>query len=219
MGAYHVAWWTGLGALPIMVLAGWSGLLITLTLLIAVAAVFFFFARSGERFISKRYLLAAILIAVFASLNLIIAGQPWGVVYGLGLWAAKVVVSLGVDLSGSVFFSVPVNAERLQESILTDYTSLTNIGLILGAFFVGSWRVGGFSQKLPRLPLRAWFSTIIAGFIMGYAARLALGCNVGAYFSGISTGSLHGWMWFLAAFCGSYYGIKLRPILGLEVRS
>ena len=219
VGAYHVTWWTGLGALPVMVLAGWSGLLITLTLLIAVAAVFFFFARSGERFISKRYLLAAILIAVFASLNLIIAGQPWGVVYGLGLWAAKVVVSLGVDLSGSVFFSAPVNAERLQESILTDYTSLTNIGLILGAFFVGSWRVGGFSQKLPRLPLRAWFSTIIAGFIMGYAARLALGCNVGAYFSGISTGSLHGWMWFLAAFCGSYYGIKLRPFLGLEVRS
>ena len=46
VGAYHVTWWSGLGALPVMVLAGWSGLFITLTLLIAVAAVFFFFARS-----------------------------------------------------------------------------------------------------------------------------------------------------------------------------
>ena len=52
---------------------------------------------------------------------------------------------------------------------------------------------------------------------MGYAARLAFGCNVGAFFSGISTGSVHGWVWFVVAFAGSYLGIYLRPRLGLEV--
>jgi len=150
---------------------------------------------------------------------LIIAGQPWGVVYGLGLWVAKIAVASGADLSGSVFFSAPINSERLKESILTDYTSLTNIGLMVGAYFVTSWRTKGFSQKIPRLPLRAWSATILAGLVMGYAARLAFGCNVGAYFSGISTGSLHGWAWFAAAFCGSYYGVKLRPLLGLEAKS
>ena len=38
------------------------------------------------------------------------------------------------------------------------------------------------------------------GLALGYASRLAFGCNVGAFFSGIATGSLHGWVWFAAAF-------------------
>jgi hypothetical protein len=36
---------------------------------------------------------------------------------------------------------------------------------------------------------------------------------VGAFFSGVSTGSLHGWVWFFAAFAGSWQGIKLRTRL------
>jgi len=68
------------------------------------------------------------------------------------------------------------------------------------------------------LPLRAWIATVVAGLLLGYSSRLAFGCNVGAFFSGISTGSLHGWVWFGAAFAGSAIGIKLRPILGLEAR-
>jgi uncharacterized membrane protein YedE/YeeE len=60
---------------------------------------------------------------------------------------------------------------------------------------------------------------MVAGFLLGYSSRLAFGCNVGAFFSGISTGSLHGWVWFAAAFAGSVYGVKLRPLLKLEARS
>jgi hypothetical protein len=57
---------------------------------------------------------------------------------------------------------------------------------------------------------------IVAGLAMGYSSRLAFGCNVGAFFSGISTGSLHGWVWFAAAFAGAIVGVRLRPRLGLE---
>lgn len=45
---------------------------------------------------------------------------------------------------------------------------------------------------------------------MGYASRMAYGCNIGAFFSGISTGSLHGWVCFLAAFAGSLLRVRLR---------
>ena len=38
---------------------------------------------------------------------------------------------------------------------------------------------------------------------MGYGARLAYGCNIGAYLGGIASGSLHGWVWGIAAFAGS----------------
>jgi hypothetical protein len=51
---------------------------------------------------------------------------------------------------------------------------------------------------------------------MGYGARLSFGCNIGALFSGIASGSLHGWVWFAAAFAGSFVGIALRPIFGLD---
>ena len=35
--------------------------------------------------------------------------------------------------------------------------------------------------------------------MMGYGARLAFGCNIGAYFSGMLSGSLHAWLWLPAA--------------------
>jgi uncharacterized membrane protein YedE/YeeE len=47
---------------------------------------------------------------------------------------------------------------------------------------------------------------------------MALGCNVGAFFSGISSGSLHGWAWFAAAFVGSALGLKLRPLVLIKPR-
>ena len=218
-GAYHLFWWTGLGALPIMNFEGWSGVLITLGLLGAVAVVAWKVAAPEARVLPRRLVIVAMVIAALALANLLISGQPWGVVYGLGLWVAKGAVAAGVDLSGSAFWAAPATAERVTSSVLTDYTSLTDIGIILGAFVVASWRVGGLSAKLPSLPARAWVGTIVAGFLLGYSSRLAFGCNVGAFFSGISTGSLHGWVWFGAAFVGSIYGIKLRPILGLEARA
>ncbi|WP_111733716.1 YeeE/YedE thiosulfate transporter family protein [Roseovarius amoyensis] len=218
-GAYHLLWWTDIGTLPIMVLEGASGLAITLVLLAAVAAFLLWRAAPGAWRIPPRLIAAALIVAALAIGNLLVAGQPWGVVYGLGLWVAKGAVAAGADLSGSGFWSAPGNAGRLGESILTDYTSLTNFGLIAGAFVVASWREGGLSAPLPRLPARAWVATVVAGLLLGYSSRLAFGCNVGAFFSGISTGSLHGWAWFAAAFAGSWVGVGLRPRLGLETRT
>lgn len=53
--------------------------------------------------------------------------------------------------------------------------------------------------------------------MMGYGARLAYGCNIGAYFSGVASASLHDWLWFVLAFLGSIVGIWLRPLFGLPV--
>ena len=218
-GSWHLFAWTELGALPIIRFTGWSGVAITLAALAGVAFFFIRHAAPEHRGIPRRYLIAAVLIAALALLNLVVAGQPWGVVYGLGLWVAKGASAVGVDLSASAFWAVPSSLERVESSLLTDYTSLSNIGIMAGAFLVASWRAGGLSQKLPNLPIRAWIATVVAGFLLGYSSRLAFGCNVGAFFSGISTGSLHGWAWFIAAFIGSIQGVKLRPMLGLEARA
>ena len=214
-GSYHLLWWVELGSAPLVVLKGTSGLAITLVGLLAVALFALKLAPKQARKVPRRLWIAAALIALLAIANFVVAGQPWGVVYGLGLWGAKVATGLGADLSASAFWASEAHQERLTHSLLTDTTSLTNLGIILGAFIVAVWR-SGLTAKIPSLPLRAWIATIVAGFLLGYASRLALGCNVGAFFSGISTGSLHGWVWFIAAFAGSFVGIRLRKPLGLE---
>lgn len=216
-GASHLIWWTGLGALPVIVADGPGGVVVTLLGLAALAGALILMAAPGLRRIPGRLWVAAVLVALLALTNLVVAGQPWGVVYGLGLWAAKGAQALGADLAASAFWAAEVNADRVRETLLTDATSLTNLGLIGGAFLVTFWR-HGYTQPIPRLPLRAWAAVAVAGLVLGYSSRLAFGCNVGAFFSGISTGSLHGWVWFVCAFAGSWVGIVLRPALGLESR-
>ena len=70
------------------------------------------------------------------------------------------------------------------------------------------------SAKSPSAskPLTAqqWAIGLVAGFVMGYSSRLAFGCNVGAMLSGISTGSLHGWIWVPLAFAGTLVGVRVR---------
>jgi len=140
-------------------------------------------------------------------------------VMGDGMYSEALLADLGADLSGWTFWGLPSNAERLRASVLTDVTSLTNFGLIGGAFVIAAWRRGALAAKVAPLPARAWIAAVVAGLILGYTSRVAFGCNVGAFFSGVSTGSLHGWVWFAAAFAGSYLGIWARPRLGLEPRT
>lgn len=217
LGSWSLVWWTGLGSLPVVVLRGWGGLALTLGLLAVVTAVVLAVAAPGQRRIPGRWIKAALLVAALAVLNLVVSGQPWGVVYGLGLWVAKAAVAMGVDPTASAFWAAPGNAGRIADSLLTDVTSLTNIGLVVGAMLVAFWR-GGLAQRLPDLPVRAWVAAVISGLLLGYSSRLAFGCNVGALFSGISTGSLHGWAWLVFGFAGSILGVRLRPVLGMEAR-
>ena len=43
--------------------------------------------------------------------------------------------------------------------------------------------------------------------------RRSGGCNIGAYFSALASGSLSAWVWVAAAFAGSALGLRLRPLL------
>lgn len=216
LGSLHLAWWTSLGSLPVYTLQGLfgnlGGLFVTLLGLAVIGLIVLKRARPGMRLPRRGLFVAALLIALLATLNLVIAGQSWGVVYGLGLWGAKLVSAVGVDLSSSVFWGAPAHAQRLQQSLLTDVTSLSNIGIIVGAFIIMRWRSSPGPQVTALRPL-SWLAVALAGIVLGYSARVAFGCNVGAFFSGVSTGSLHGWAWFLAAFAGSILGIRLRPRL------
>ncbi len=158
-------------------------------------------------------LLSALLLALFNWLTLIVAGHPWSVTWAFALWAAKAAVVLGWDPASSGFWTGGFQERALNRSVLDDVTSVMNFGIMLGAFLAAS-----LSGKIsPRLDIgwRSLVSAIIGGLLLGYGARLAYGCNIGAFFSGVASTSLHGWVWIIAALIGNWLGIKLRPVFHL----
>lgn len=221
LGTLHTGFWAGLGTLPLasaQSLAGpLGGLALTLAGLAGLAAVFLRRAAPGKRLPPRRLLWAALALALLASLHLVIAGQSWGIVFGLGLWGAKLSAAAGFDVASTAYWAAPAHAARLDTSILTDVTSLTDLGIVLGAFLVMRAKADPGAPAAPLAP-QGWGLVLLAGIVLGYSSRMALGCNVGAFFSGISTGSLHGWVWFVAAFAGSALGLRLRPFVLVPAR-
>ena len=136
-----------------------------------------------------------------------------GVTSAFALWGAKALAALSVNVEAWPYWSTPAQRAALQAPIALDVTSVMDIGLVLGAMaaaglagrFAPAWRVSGRSAA----------AAVIGGLLLGYGARLAYGCNIGAYFSGIASGSLHGWVWLVAAFAGSALGTRFRRGFGL----
>jgi hypothetical protein len=157
---------------------------------------------------------AGLMLALLNVATLLLAGHPWSITYGFGLWGAKIAQAVGVDVGSWEFWTWPAQAQALNSSVLVDTVSVMDFGLVLGAALAAAI-AGKFAPK-AKLPLGSLLAAVVGGLLMGYGARLSFGCNIGALFSGIATGSLHGWLWFAAAFVGSLGGIALRPVFGLD---
>ncbi|NOG73821.1 YeeE/YedE family protein [Roseicella sp. DB1501] len=160
-------------------------------------------------------LAGAVALALLNFATLALAGKPWGITSAFALWGSKAALALGIDAAAWPYWQAPAARAALEGSVLRDVTSVMDVGIVLGALLAAAL-AGRFSPGL-RVPLRSALAAVIGGLMLGYGARLAYGCNIGAYFSGIASGSLHGWVWMAMAFAGSVIGTRLRPLFGLEV--
>ena len=150
--------------------------------------------------------LALVLVQVA---TLLLAGRPWGVTSAFALWGAKAAGSIGLDVSAWPYWSRPASLNSLNQSLFSDVTTVMNLGIMLGAASAANL-ARKFKPSLA-MPSKHIIAAVIGGLLLGYGARIAYGCNIGAYFSGIGSTSLHGWLWFLSAFVGSILGTKIRP--------
>ncbi|RYE48787.1 MAG: YeeE/YedE family protein [Hyphomicrobiales bacterium] len=235
IGTAHLPWWLAQPSLPSISLGTSLGaplaVIVTLAGLAAIAGITVLIERRAHggleqaskpktqglsRLLQGPWPLvgAAVLLALLNIATLLIAGHPWSITYGFGLWGAKLAQSVGVPVETWTFWTAPAQAQALGRSVLFDITSVMDFGILLGAALAAGL-AGKFAPKAA-LPLKSALAAVIGGLLMGYGARLSFGCNIGALFSGIASGSLHGWVWFAAAFAGSFAGIALRPIFGLD---
>ncbi|WP_227695543.1 YeeE/YedE family protein [Psychrobacter fulvigenes] len=156
---------------------------------------------------------AAIILALLNALTLLTRGQPWGITSAFTLWGSKIASGLGVDVASWGYWQ-GANAAALNASIFTDSTTVLNIGIIIGAFIASA--AGGLF-KFTQITAGNFAASVIGGLMMGYGARLAFGCNIGAYFGGIASFSLHGYIWGILAMVGTFLALYLRPLFGLSV--
>ncbi len=159
--------------------------------------------------------LGAVLLALLNFATLAVAGHPWAVSFGYALWGAKAAAALGVDVGAWEFWTWPGARRALEGSLFANNVSVMNFGILAGALLAAGL-AGRFAPRRS-IALGSLAAAGLGGLMMGYGARLAFGCNIGALFSGIASGSLHGWVWFASALAGTCLRVRLRPLFGLAV--
>ncbi|MFD2181377.1 YeeE/YedE family protein [Rhodoplanes azumiensis] len=160
------------------------------------------------------FAVAALAIAVLELATLLIAGRPWGITQAFALWGSHAVDRLGLDdPTFWAFWEEPTRADALLRPLSADITTVMDVGLIVGALLAAGL-AGRFAPTL-RVPLPHVLAAIVGGLLLGFGAIMATGCNISAYVSGIASGSLHGWLWIVAALPGNWVGTKLRPLFRL----
>ncbi len=223
----HMSWWERLPSRGEIVLGehlGWTGAAALQLGIFAAAWVWLARVASGSVERPRRWvgvlagdytlLVGAVLLAVLAFLVLLVAGHPWSITWAFALWGAKSALAFGWQPDESAFWNGDFQRRALESSVFEDVTSVTDIGIVLGAL-AAAGVAGRFG---PRVSFSAASLTaaVIGGLAMGYGARIAYGCNIGAFFSGVASTSLHGWVWIVAALAGTAIGVRLRPWFGLK---
>ncbi|TQL69358.1 hypothetical protein FB381_3263 [Nocardioides albertanoniae] len=233
-GALTLAWWNGLPAQQPVDLSvtfggyagGWAATLVVIALVVGLtylvgrgrekppvgrAPVATGFARALRG--SWPLWAGAIGLALLNALTLYVSGSPWGITFAFALWGSKILDAVGVDVLSWAFWQDPANLAKYQAGIFVEKTSIMDLGIVLGALLASA--AAGAWLLHRRIPLRLAVGAVLGGILMGYGARIAGGCNIGAYFSGIASMSLHGWLWGLTAILGTFAGLALRPLFGL----
>ena len=138
--------------------------------------------------------------AVLGGLNALLftAQEPWGFTGEVG--------RLTVGLAG--FFGAapppPEGVGSLPGCVLVPWTGvLDHMTFMVGGMGLGSFAAalgaGEFKLRIPKRPVR-YAQSLGGGVVMGYGSGIAMGCTIGAFFSGIPSLAINGWLF--AAFLG-----------------
>lgn len=153
------------------------------------------------------YVTGAVLLALFNIAIFAYSSSPWGVTGTFANWGAWLYELFGGSVDKWYYFSSASAQATLENGFWNNTGTWQNLGIIFGALFA-TLAASQFKFKKIKSKQQV-IAAIIGGLLMGYGARLAGGCNIGALFSGIASLSLSGWVFALFLFAGAFIGSKL----------
>ncbi len=134
--------------------------------------------------------------------------KPWGITTEVSRWAGWLAYVAGYPADKLLYFAEKSPGFGLLKHVpwWSDGT-LINVGIVVGAL-MAALLAGEFKLRRPGKPMR-YGQSLVGGILMGYGSRLAIGCNIGAFFSAIPALALNGWVFGLGLALGSYFGVRI----------
>ncbi len=136
-------------------------------------------------------------------------GSIWGITTGeskIGGWVWR---QLGAQIEQLKYFQ-----QFKLTPLLEDPTQLVVIAILIGGL---SAALLSRSYAFKHLPGKYMLvQAVIGGFLLGYGARLALGCNIGNFFSAWAAGGTHAVIFTATLLAGSFIGFKITERIFLR---
>ncbi|QDF68259.1 selenium metabolism membrane protein YedE/FdhT [Shewanella sp. SNU WT4] len=157
---------------------------------------------------------AVIAAGVMATYFFGLTGSLWAVTGEFTRWGGHLLQGVGIDPTQWQYFQII----GLKGTPLDRVGGMLLIGMFGGALAAALW-ANNVKLRFPQHKRRI-AQALIGGMIAGFGARLAMGCNLAAFFTGIPQFSVHAWLFALATAAGSYAGARfcLLPMLRVPLK-
>ncbi|MBV7388569.1 selenium metabolism membrane protein YedE/FdhT [Pasteurellaceae bacterium TAE3-ERU1] len=142
-----------------------------------------------------------------------LTGTYWAVTGEFTRWGGHLLQAFGVDISSWGYFQLI----GMQGTIFTRVDGVMILGMFTGCLAAALW-ANNVKIRMPKNRIRIT-QALLGGAIAGFGARLAMGCNLASFFTGIPQFSLHAWLFTLTTAIGTYFGAKftLLPLFKSKV--
>lgn len=135
-----------------------------------------------------------------------ITGTFWAVTGEFTRWGGHVLQWFGYHPETWGYFKVI----HLEGTPLERVDGLMIIGMFAGCLCAALW-ANNVQLRMPQHRIRI-VQALLGGIIAGFGARLAMGCNLAAFFTGIPQFSLHAWFFALSAAAGTWFGARFTML-------
>lgn len=163
-----------------------------------------------HKFFVERWSFAkgGVLIAIMFIFIMNTTGSSWGASGPYTLWGIWFLQKLGISFSSPAFAGA---VKSVNNGLMNNAVSIRNIGIIFGSTI--AFLLAGRFRFDFKFNFKDVLVYALGGFLMGYGAKVAGGCNVGALYSGIANFSLSGWLFMVALIIGGILGVKFLKVI------
>ncbi|TDX48349.1 YeeE/YedE thiosulfate transporter family protein [Orenia marismortui] len=149
------------------------------------------------------YWVGGVLLALLNIIYVVLTGDYWAITTNLARWGSWILSNLGIAANE---WDVWTYYDYYARPWL-DKQTWSNLGIVFGAL-IAILLAKQFKFKRVKNKKQVLI-VLIGGWLMGYGARVAVGCNIGGLYSSISSLGLNGWLYLPFVMLGVFLGSKI----------